>query len=141
MKVGEGTSIYSDSPDVIMSSYEMNFFLAEIYVRGIGTSVNLTTADNYFKTGLRQSLEFYNVSSTDIDAFLNKPELDLTSVEDPLKILQEQQWISLYTRALESWVQQRRSGIEGDEVPNLKTPNGAPVTSGEFARRWTYPDD
>ena len=141
MKVGAGTSIYSDSPDVIMSSYEMNFFLAEIYVRCIGTSVNLTTADNYFKTGLRQSLEFYNVSSTDIDAFLNKPELDLTSVEDPLKILQEQQWISLYTRALESWVQQRRSGIEGDEVPNLKTPNGAPVPSGEIARRWPYPDD
>ncbi len=141
MRIGPGTAIAADSPDLILSSSEMNFYLAEIYLRGIGTSPDLSKANEYFHTGLREALKYYNVDNDDIDAFIAKPELDLTSIDNPLTTLQEQQWIDLYNRALESWVQQRRSGEEGNEIPNLKTPNGAPVPEGEIARRWPYPND
>jgi len=140
MRIGDGTTIAADSPDVIVSSSEINFLLAEIYVRGIGTTANLPTANQYFKNALTQSLEFNGVAASDIETFVNKTELDLTSVSNPLKVLYEQQWIDFYNRALEAWILQRRSGPEGNEVPNLQTPKGAPVPAGEIARRWDYPD-
>ena len=42
-------------------------------------------------------------------------------------------------RPIESWIQVRRSGTVGNEVPNLTLPNGAPA--GGIARRWVWPDN
>jgi hypothetical protein len=50
-----------------------------------------------------------------------------------------QQWIDLMDRSFDAWVQSRRSGDAGSEVPNLQLPDGAPA--GGIMRRWPYPDD
>ena len=47
-----------------------------------------------------------------------------------------QQWIDLMDRPLEEFVQWRRSGSNGNEVPVLTVPTEA--TSRELIRRWEY---
>ncbi len=47
-----------------------------------------------------------------------------------------QQWIDLMDRPFEEFVQWRRSGTAGNEVPTLQVPEDA--TSKELIRRWEY---
>ena len=47
-----------------------------------------------------------------------------------------QQWIDLMDRPLEEFVQWRRSGSNGNEVPALTVPTEA--TSRDLIRRWEY---
>lgn len=136
-----GTLIKADAPDLIYSSHEIKLMQAEAYLRGLGVAADKVQANTYFKQGLEEALAYYGVAADDITTFVNKPELDLTTVTDPLTVLRKQQWVDLLDRPLESWIQVRRSGVKGSEVPNLKTPDGAPVPDGEIARRWDYPSD
>ena len=135
-----GTLLRADAPDLILSSQEINFLVAEAYARGLGVSANMVEADKFFKKGLEEALAYYNVAQADIDTFIAKPELNLNSVSNPLNVLRVQQYVDLQDRNLEAWVQMRRSGAKGSEIPNLLTPKGAPVPAGKIARRWVYPD-
>ncbi|WP_421918223.1 SusD/RagB family nutrient-binding outer membrane lipoprotein [Marinifilum sp.] len=136
-----GTILRADAPDLILSSHEIKFLIAETYARGLGMSANLVEADKYFKEGLQEALSYYGVDQSDIDTFVAKPELDLKSVTNPLNVLRVQQYVDLQDRPLEAWVQMRRSGAKGSEIPNLSTPNGADAPDGEIARRWDYPNN
>ncbi|MDA3821462.1 MAG: SusD/RagB family nutrient-binding outer membrane lipoprotein, partial [Bacteroidales bacterium] len=51
----------ADAPEVIINSSEMLFYLAEIYTRGIGVSVDLATAAQYFEKGVEANMQFYEV--------------------------------------------------------------------------------
>jgi hypothetical protein len=130
-----------DAPEVIYSYSEMLFFLAEIYTRGIGVSVDLNTAAGYFEQAVEEAMLFYEVPQADIDDFLayDLPDISGMSAEDARYEIHVQQWIDLMDRPLDGWVQSRRSGDEGQEVPSLQLPNGAPA--GGIMRRWPYPDD
>ncbi len=136
-----GTLLRGDAPDLILSSQEIEYFIAEAYVRGLGVAADLSTANIHFQAALNDALAYYGVEEIDINTFVDKDELDLTSAAKPLNVLRVQQYVDLQDRALEAWVQVRRSGTKGNEIPNLSTPNGAPVPAGEIARRWVYPDD
>lgn len=131
----------ADAPEVIYSYSELLFFLAEIYTRGIGVPVDLSTAATYFEQAVEEAMLFYEVPQDQIDDFIENdlPDISAMSAEDALYEIHVQQWINLMDRSLEAWVQSRRSGDEGFEVPNLQLPNGAPA--GGIARRWLYPDD
>ncbi|MCS2429330.1 hypothetical protein [Parabacteroides goldsteinii] len=50
-----------------------------------------------------------------------------------------QQWIDLMDRPLEAFVQWRRSGTQGNEVPALTVP--AEASSKDLIRRWEYSPD
>lgn len=139
--VNVNTIFSPERQDLILSSQEINLLIAEAHLRGLGVAVNKDEAQKYFEKGLRQSLQYYEVETSKIDAFVNQPSLNLTTAPDALKVLREQQYIDLFERTQESWVQQRRSGSKGNEIPNLKTPQGSPVPDGEIMRRWAYPDD
>ncbi len=139
--INETSLIKADASDLILSSQEIKFLVAEAYLRGLGVTQDKTTADMYFKQGLNDALTYYGVEQTDIDDFISKDEFDLTTVTDPLVVLRIQQYVDLQDRSLEAWVQARRSGVKGSEIPNLSTPKGAPVPSGEIARRWDYPNN
>lgn len=131
----------ADAPEVIFSYSEMLFFLAEIYARGIGVSVDLAVAADYFEKGVEEAMLFFEVPQTEIDDFLANelPDISGMTAEDAEYEIHVQQWIDLMDRSFDAWVQSRRSGDDGSEVPNLKLPNGAPA--GGLARRWPYPDD
>lgn len=130
-----------DAPEVIFSYSEMLFFLAEIHARGIGVAADLNTAAQYLEEAVEQAMLFYEVPQEDIDNFLDNdlPDISTMSAEDALYEIHVQHWIDLMDRTLEGWVQSRRSGDAGNEVPNLQLPNGAPA--GGIMRRWPYPDD
>lgn len=131
----------ADAPELIFSYSEMLFFMAEIYARGIGVAADLNTAALYFEQAVEEAMLFYEVPRDDIDHFLANelPDISALSAADALYEIHVQHWIDLMDRSLDAWIQSRRSGDEGNEVPNLQLPDGAPA--GGIMRRWPYPDD
>lgn len=131
----------ADAPEPILTSYENLFYLAEIYTRGIGVSVDLNTAAGYFEDAVTNAMQYYEVDQADIDEFISSelPDISGMSAEDARREIHIQQWVALMDRSFDAWVQSRRSGDEGSEVPDLKLPKGAPA--GGIMRRWLYPDD
>lgn len=62
-----------------------------------------------------------------------------SSASNPVKEIHLQQWIDLMDRPMEAFVQWRRSGPDGSEVPALTLPIGA--TNGPLIRRFTLSPD
>ncbi len=131
----------ADAPEPILTSSEVLLYMAEIYTRGIGVSVDLATAATYFEDGVEAVMQYYDVPQGDIDNFIanDLPDISSMSATDARREIHIQQWLALCDRSLDAWIQSRRSGDEGSEVPNLQLPPGAPA--GGLARRWIYPDD
>lgn len=131
----------ADAPEVVYSYSEILFFMAEIYARGIGVSVDMGRAQDLYSEAVEEAMRFYEVPENDITKFLEDelPDISGMSSEDGTREIHIQQWIDLMDRSLDGWVQSRRSGDEGNEVPNLQLPNGAPA--GGIMRRWPYADD
>lgn len=131
----------ADAPDVIFSYQEQLLLEAEAYARGLGVAQDLNRANDLFASGVEASMAFYEVPTADISNFLNNDLPNLTSVSqvEAVKQIHIQQYIDLMDRSIEAWVQFRRSGPEGSEVPNLQVPNGAQL--GGLFRRYIYPDD
>jgi len=131
----------ADAPEVVFSYSEVLFFMAEIYTRGIGVAVDLSAAAQYFEEAVEEAMLYYEVPQAEIDDFLasDLPDISTMTAADALYEIHVQHWIDLMERSVEAWVQSRRSGDEGFEVPNLELPDGAPA--GGIMRRWPYPDD
>lgn len=131
----------ADAPELIFSYQEMLFFMAEIHARGIGVSVDLAAAKDYFEQGVEEAMLFYEVPQDQIDDFIatELPDISGLTADEAVYEIHVQQWIDLMDRSFDAWVQSRRSGDEGSEVPDLQLPNGAPA--GGIMRRWPYPDD
>ena len=108
-----------DAPELIYSCQEQLLLEAEAYARGLGVAQNLSKAEN------------------DIDTYVTGlPELTTVTPENALYEIHMQQWIDLMDRPFEEFVQWRRSGTAGNEVPTLQVPEDA--TSKELIRRWEY---
>ncbi|MEX0988558.1 MAG: SusD/RagB family nutrient-binding outer membrane lipoprotein [Bacteroidales bacterium] len=131
----------ADAPELIYSNSEVLFYLAEIYTRGIGVGVDLNRAATYLEEAVTESMLFYEVPQGETDNFITNdlPDISGMTAEDALYEVHVQHWIHLMDRSLDAWIQSRRSGDEGNEVPDLQLPNGAPA--GGIMRRWPYPDD
>ncbi|WP_313266713.1 SusD/RagB family nutrient-binding outer membrane lipoprotein [Sphingobacterium sp.] len=128
-----------DAPSLILSYHELTLLKAEAYARGLGVSKDLSKANTLFKEGVKAACLFYGVANDDASTFVNNTLKNLTTVADPLKEIHLQQWIDLMDRPMEGFVQWRRSGNDGNEVPKLTVPPGA--TAGPLIRRWTLSPD
>lgn len=129
----------ADAPSVILSYQEVLLLRAEAYARGLGTGQNLATAQQLYKEGVKQSSIFYGVSATDAQTFVDARLPSLVTSTDPVRQIHLQQWVDLMDRPMEAFVQWRRSGPEGSEVPQLTLPLGA--FSGPLIRRFTLSED
>ena len=131
----------ADAPDLILSSSEIQLLRAEIYVRGLGVASNLSMASTLYKEGVKQSLMYHSISEADATTYINGdlPDISKMSPANAEYEIHVQQWIDFQDRTLEGWINWRRSGNEGNEVPDLKLPPGAPA--GGLFRRYTYPVD
>ncbi|HEX7903021.1 MAG TPA: SusD/RagB family nutrient-binding outer membrane lipoprotein [Chitinophagaceae bacterium] len=126
----------ADAPEVIYSYQEQLFFEAEIQARGIGTAVNLTNANTLYKKAVEESCKFYGISAVAAASFAaGLPAL--STVTSPVKLIHYHHWVDLMDRGLDAFTQWRRSGPDGDEVPLLTLPVGAPA--GPLFRRYEYP--
>jgi len=126
-----------DAPSLILSYQEILMLQAEAYARGLGVAANLATANDLFRKGVKASMDFYEADPAAIQVYLDTQLPNLVTTADPVKEIHIQQWIDLMDRPLEAFVQWRRSGSEGNEVPALTLPPGA--TAGPLIRRFVLP--
>ncbi|ADY53680.1 hypothetical protein Pedsa_3142 [Pseudopedobacter saltans DSM 12145] len=126
-----------DAPSLIVSYQEMLFLEAEVYARGIGVTKDISKANDLYKAALIEAMRFYEVPQVQIDNYIANNLVDLRTAADPVKEIHLEQWVDLMDRPVEAFIQWRRSGPEGSEVPTLKVPFGA--TSGALLRRYILP--
>ncbi len=128
-----------DAPSPILTYQEVLLLQAEAYARGLGVAQNLATAQTLYKEGVRQACLYYGVTAADAAAFVDTTLPNLTTTADPVRQIHLQQWVDLMDRPMEAFVQWRRSGPSGNEVPTLTLPVGA--TSGDLIRRYPLSPD
>lgn len=120
-------------PEMSFSLSEQYLLEAEAFARGFWTG-GLSAADVRYRTGIRESMTVLGVTTGQIDTFL----AGLPTLTPPnfRRELNRQQYLDLFMRPLEAWVQWRRSGDRGSEYPTLQVPQGALV--GGLVRRLLY---
>lgn len=128
-----------DAPSVILSYQELLFLEAEVYARGLGVGKDINKAQTLYKAALQAAMEFYDAKQEDITTYMATNLKNLNNVADPVAEIHIQQWIDLMDRPLEAFVQWRRSGPDGSEIPKMTLPVGA--TPGPLIRRFTLSQD
>ena len=122
-----------DLPEVSFSYSEQLLLEAEAIARGFATG-GFDLATQRMRAGVRASLVSFGVPSTQSDTYAN--QLPALTAANYKTVLAQQQYLDLFMRPVEGWVQNRRSGAIGQEIPAMTTPAGAPVAG--LVRRLLY---
>jgi hypothetical protein len=118
-------------PGVLLTYSEVEFLLAEAVERGITTG----SAATHYNNAVTASLQDWNVSNTDIAAYLTKPEVAYATAAGTWKQkIGEQAWIAYYNRGFEAWTSYRRL-----DFPALVAPAGTFNDITEVPKRYSYP--
>lgn len=123
----------ADLPEVSFSYSEQLLFEAEAIARGFAAG-GFAAATTRMRAGVRESLISFGVPATQADTYAN--ELPALTAANFRTVLAQQQYLDLFMRPIEGWVQNRRSGAIGQEIPAMTTPTGAPVAG--LVRRLLY---
>jgi hypothetical protein len=123
----------ADLPEVSFSLSEQYLLEAEATARGFWTG-GLAAADTRYRAGVREGMTVLGITSGQIDTFVNS--LPALTTANFRRELNRQQYLDLFMRPLEAWVQWRRSGDRGSEYPTMQVPQGALV--GGLVRRLLY---
>lgn len=120
-------------PEVSFSYSEQMLLESEAIARGFWQG-GLGVADTRFRAGVRESMSNTGVATSGIDTYINA--LPVLSGANFRRELNRQQWLDLFMRPADAWVQWRRSGNLGQEYPAMTAPPGAASTS--MVRRLLY---
>jgi len=123
----------ADLPEVSFSYSEQLLFEAEAIARGFAPG-GMSEATIRFRKGVEESAKSFGVPAAQATTYA--ASLPALTTSNFVKSLAEQQYLDLFMRPVESWVQNRRSGAVGNEIPKFKTPPAAPVAG--FFRRILY---
>lgn len=125
-----------NAPELILSYQEQLFFLAEIYARGLGVTVDMTKANDYYQKALEEACVYYNVPRATASTWAKARSL--SAMPDPVAEIHLQQFIDMMDRPSDAFVTWRRSGAtDATKVPKLSIPEGSPA--GNLFHRWPYP--
>ncbi len=134
-----------DIPEILMSSAEIKYLRAEIFLRGIGVTPDVSLASQEYALGLLESLEFWQDLMVNSEIWINKsPILGIAELfavvqypkyaidigatqEDNLRKIYAQRWIDSFRQPWEAFSLLRRTNM----LPRTKEEN-------EF-HRFTYP--
>jgi hypothetical protein len=122
-----------DLPEVSFSYSEQLLLEAEAIARGFAPG-GFTVATTRMRAGVRESLLSFGVPAAQADAYA--AGLPALTAANHRTVLSQQQYLDLFMRPVEGWTQHRRSGIVGQEIPAMTTPQGAPVAG--LVRRLLY---
>ena len=115
---------------LLMDYSEVEFLLAEAVERGIAVG---GTAATHYTNAVTASLNYWNVSSTNIAAYLAQPTVAYATATGTWKQkIGEQAYLSLYNRGFEAWTSYRRL-----DFPVLTAPADAVISV--VPKRYTYP--
>ena len=123
----------ADLPEVSFSYSEQLLFEAEAYARGFATG-GFTIATERMRAGVAASLVSFGIPAAQATTYASGLP-DLTGA-NYRTVLGQQQYLDLFMRPVEGWVQHRRSGVAGQEIPAMSTPLGSPVAG--LMRRLLY---
>ncbi len=123
----------AELPEVLFSHSEQLLLEAEAMGRGFAPG-GLAAAEARYREGARQSLLSFGVPEAPTTAYV--ASLPALTPENYRLHLNQQQYLDLFMRPVEGWVQQRRSGPDGSEIPSMTPPTGAPVN--RLIRRLLY---
>lgn len=132
---GDQSLVRPDAPDVLFSSQETNFLIAEAIAKGYAPG-GLSEADGFLRTGISQANANLEIDQEAVNQYLDNeiPDLSGLSQEEAVEVIAEQLWIDCIIRPLEGSVHWRRN-----EIPQLDVPEGALTTN--LVRRLPYPPD
>lgn len=125
-----------NAPELVLSYQEQLFFLAEIYARGLGVTVDLAKANQYYQQALEEACVYYGIDRTAAHTWATGRSL--LAVANPVNEIHLQQFIDMMDRPSDAFVNWRRSGGPDDasRIPLLSIPDGAPA--GHLFHRWPY---
>lgn len=123
-----------DTPDVLFSYAELEQYIAEVYVRGLGVSPDKTAANTHYRAGIKASCLNAGVAEADAEAFVSglKSLADMSD-DEALEAIANQQRIDMMIRPLEAWSNQRRTGY-----PVLSVPSRLVSMYPGVMNRWPY---
>ncbi|TRX59916.1 SusD/RagB family nutrient-binding outer membrane lipoprotein [Fulvivirga sp. M361] len=119
-----------NEPGIALGYAEVSFILAEAVSRGW---INGNAAE-FYEDGIRTSMEFYDIPETDIEAYLQHPQV-IYDAGQGLEMIITQKYISFFMNSqLEPFYNQRRTGF-----PTFRV-GPATLNGGEIPKRWMYPE-
>lgn len=123
-----------DTPDVLFSYAELEQYIAEVYVRGLGVSKNKATANTHYRAAIKASCINAGVAEADAETFVTglKSLADMSD-DEALEAIANQQRIDMMIRPLEAWSEQRRTGY-----PVLSVPSRLASMYPGVINRWPY---
>ncbi len=118
-------------PQVLFDYASVEFFLAEAAERSFyGSPLD---AEDHYNKAIRASMQYYGISNTEIDNYLNQPSINYSTAEGDWKQkIGVQKWIAGYNQGVETWTEYRRL-----DYPILIAPVDAFVSI--VPTRFTYP--
>ncbi|RLD67361.1 MAG: SusD/RagB family nutrient-binding outer membrane lipoprotein [Bacteroidetes bacterium] len=113
-------------PCVLMDYTEIQFYLAEAAVKGLG-GINGPSA--FYDAAVTSSFEYWGSDAATAAAYIlaDAPYVDINSIG-------EQAWIAYYNRGFFGWTTWRRI-----DVPTLNDPPNNYIGLGKFPTRYIYP--
>ncbi len=120
-------------PEVSFSYSEQLLLEAEAMGRGFWAG-GLAGSETRFRQGVRESMLAAGVAGSEADRYITS--LPAFSAANFRRELNRQQWLDLFMRPADAWVQWRRSGASGQEYPAMTVPAGALSTN--LMRRLLY---
>lgn len=116
---------------VAMGYPELQFLLAEAVQRGWISG----NADTYYREGIRANMQFYEVPTATIDAYLASPLVALQPGNELADILLQKYIASFMQGGWQPFFEQRRTGYPAFDV------NGAGMLNdSRIPKRWMYPE-
>jgi hypothetical protein len=125
-----------DVPELIMTAAEVHYLLAEIYLRGMGVAADEGEADGEYTLGLAESIAFWQavafdcdiwtnaqtpLSSGEIFAVTNHPELSIFTSSTKLELIYAQRWLDAFRQPWEAYALVRRTGGQTPHEGDIKT--------------------
>ncbi len=135
---GEASKIHAryynsavNEPSAAVSFAELQFILAEAVLRGWISG----NAENYYKNGIRASMEFYGIDAAAIHTYLQQPAVQLTVDNNLEAVLTQKHIASFMQNGWLSFYEQRRTGF-----PHFDITGGGVLNNGKIPLRWMYPE-
>lgn len=124
---------------------EVCYIKAEMYLRGLGVTADVIEANSWYQNGIRANMEYYNVPTTEIDAFITtEAEATLNGDEsNKRRQIGSQKWIGGIYNGYELFADMKRSGypVIADRTSVDDPAVSLGETNGKMPRRLKYPDD
>lgn len=119
-------------PVLYQGYYEVNFLVAEAIQRGWWPAGN---AAEYYKKGIRASLEYWGVPEAQIAEYLSQPLVAFDPSKGLEQILMQKYYACYQNSGWEAYYTIRRTGIPEVDV------NGEGMIERRMAVRWRYPQN